>query len=1351
MYFWPNEWETVLGQEKAVGHFVKVFMDTKWVEGQIIAFDATTGTHTLSVLSEVDVSSELLTMEADAPSSPSPAPPVSPSRGGGGKTPSEDAALGHPQAHTGGEEQDPPIIELTLSSAILTWTDTAHRQDMKGLLGRCSGPLLSYSAADKDQFVRVWWPNYGRDYYGRVLSYDPIQGLHTIAYEDKDERAVCMSDMEYSVIENIPESILASTHGRSHGTAAMIVGTWHKQTRELPPVAPSHPDDASGAVCIRPDPRINPAFCYHHADIVDAFVTEGGFTSLFSSLRDVAVPPPDLPTLILHMKLVYYFRSKIYRQQFYANLAWEMKEIVPFTVLRFEEAQIKTVTKNDLVIVLCGLRDIVVMVNSKDSSMDRDIAILNLRIAAKLIRCDQLQKRYLGLSIVKDEVERVMPSVSSVMAANAPHTPGSQNRQPSPPTPPQTRTFDLGLAYVEQWVVESNLLDSIFGESLHQDLVTKSEFLLVFLSLSDRLTEEQVSAVWQSSLGGHEAVVRTVYQLIIRILPVLKPGMRAFLFNLISTVPYADYTDQYLHLLKDYTIVALRIEDGSTAGAGIGDGPSFLHGGEAAGTAGSDDSGGVQGRRGQVVSAPERRWLGFGVLWQFLQDQVHTSSSGGGGVLHASEALLDLAIQLLVDLLKDDFKEVRELVFRSCMQNIKRGTSVAVSVKITRLALSLYPSTNAGWFGVGRTMTSKATTVGVLIERLNKHDNILEAMFTELETYSTLFREQSRNFQPQGSSGQTMGGKLTTPPSSTSDMLASYLNDFRVKVKGSVTRIPHLRGLSERLLLLGFLLTNSTLRLNDSQLMMLWKVYVEEAGSPQVTDMFISWLGRLLVAENRTFHMFLNGLSQEGGYCDMDKPDLLLLRPGDSATDAQDESDSTSCFGDSVLRNLLRNKLCMLAKGRSRAFEVLCREAMALFCLKLILFVNIAAKVIKVESDGLWCRTGGALEGDTLLWRLCVEVENPAVQKVTCFLLIELHHRLSAKLKDAADEIRSNFLKQCFTKISKSIVYIQPSDHVDAKDNSIEDPTVPVTGDDDSALDAAILARQVKRFVTLMRLFVQRFSQKPRQFCRIVVISSRSSSRLVEMTLSLDDTIGSLRERIGAQFHVQLENVGLGRIVTKSKVVPRGADPTLTSEKLDKDDATLRSLRFRPVESILVKRIEGDMNSSERSKMAAPGKVLAHDHAAGKAKKADVILSKHLLADFLPPLNPLEWLGIDTQKVQEEGGDMQAPLSIPLPSGHTEDMSLHPIFSMPLLPLTRPDVVLTPQPSAASSRHRGSSGGAARLAEYLGPYLDRRPEHFDQLLQMLDGYLSLETEVGSLYNGHGCACVTMRTCPAAEQ
>ena len=124
------------------------------------------------------------------------------------------------------------------------------------------------------------------------------------------------------------------------------------------------------------------------------------------------------------------------------------------------------------------------------------------------------------------------------------------------------------------------------------------------------------------------------------------------------------------------------------------------------GTSGSGGGGGGGGsermssisRKGMVLGAPQRQWLGFGVLWQFIQDPTITNNAiGDSGI---DENLIDLATQLLVDLLEDEFKDERELILQRCLDNIQMGMSVPVSLRLLRKTLGTYPMPSRSWFKV---------------------------------------------------------------------------------------------------------------------------------------------------------------------------------------------------------------------------------------------------------------------------------------------------------------------------------------------------------------------------------------------------------------------------------------------------------------------------------------------------------------------------------------------------------------------------------------------------------------------------------------------------------------------------
>jgi hypothetical protein len=1282
----------VIGGTKAIGHFLRVYLEKAWQDGQISNYDPTTETYQLVIL----------TTDDGLTSSPEP-PPESP------------------------PEIPPPVTAIIdLKKIPHTWIDICHREKLpKSYSAR--GKLLTDSEQDVGKYVRAWWPLYHRDYYGKVLSYDPATGLHAVVYEDKDTRSVNMKEKDYEVLTSIPESVLVSAAGRSHSSAASIIGTWHRgivqqnlkfsaseAQNKLPSL--SSPGD-TGVVTMRPDLSVGMPhnFSYHHADLVDTYFAEGGFSSLFQSLRDPSLTPPDALLIILHMKFIYALRQKI-KKTVLDDLIWDAKELIPLAIWRFEENQIKQMTKSDLNIILNGLKDLVAIGCPTNCNIQREVDILHLALANKLLICSQIQKRFLGLSILREEIESAMPQILKYL----PRQPKSNNFSSYRPTATTAaaahlatipKKSSLGVEYLEKWILDNNIFESIFLRSAHQELIAKSEFLIVFLAIRKSLGEDHLSAIWQSSIGGHEAVVRVIHQLILNVIPVLDPSLRIYLFNLISIIPFADYSEQHLHLLKSFTVSTVKLmqkdeiqnpqthQPSSGHGADLTREEESVSAGAAAvanddnligGTAGA--AGG--GRRGQVINAPQRNWLGFAVLWQFIQDQ---SASGANNqqILHVDVSLVDMAVDLLVDLLREEFKNDRDVVIQRCVQNIRTGTSVPVSAKILHRTLSLYPTSSGGWFSsVGRT-GGKQITITTLIERINKQHNLIDCILEELEEYHGVFNDQTRS-------------------QSKEKLSSEEVNDFRIKSKGKIGRISHLHGMKERLKLLSVILCNSPISLHENHLSTLWKIFVTESLSVEVTDGFIRWLGSCLSLESKQFNNFLSIIIQEGeGASQISKLDILRLETASNGdfnsekTTRAEDGEYPQSFEEGVLKSLLETKLGPLAASSSAMFSQFCRPTMAVFVIKLFLFVNTSSttRSIRLENDSSWHRSVSVEPiGLALLWRLATDAEDDVVSDAASFLLIEIFQRMPISKVREADSIRGSFLQYCFSQISVSINLLQEVELSD--ENSVHPP-----------LESPILTLRVKRYVSLMKYFVQRFTHSPKQFSRIVILSQRSQAKMFEVNVALDDSISILRSQASQRLQLPTESLVMSR--TKLNPATNELGPL---EKLDKDEVTLRAMKFRPLEYIVVTRLE----SVEEEKSAGP-----KEGTVGKVKKEDVILSKHLTSNFIPPLNPFEWLGMELDLHTDHILHLNEPVAALSESSPDAKQGSSKMFVMPKCPLLHhSDMVLENRGSvSSSSQHSRKSEHIARLAEYLGPYLVQHPDHFDHLLQMLDGYLSLKSEV----------------------
>jgi hypothetical protein len=233
-----------------------------------------------------------------------------------------------------------------------------------------------------------------------------------------------------------------------------------------------------------------------------------------------------------------------------------------------------------------------------------------------------------------------------------------------------------------------------------------------------------------------------------------------YLFTLISAVPYKEYTDQILQLIKAYTIHALAAfrdeatfnsntksdshdnnDDGTQYSAVIaigGSGSETLYSSITQTASRKEMDTSVDRAASGLGRKAQRQWLGFGVLWQFVQDPTVTNGSEGeGGV---EEGLVDLAAQLLVDLLEEEFKDERELVMQRCLDNIQMGMSVPVSLQLLRRTLATYPPPSRSWF---KGTVAKLPTINSQIEKLQRLNRMLDIVFADLATYHKTLVEHS--------------------------------------------------------------------------------------------------------------------------------------------------------------------------------------------------------------------------------------------------------------------------------------------------------------------------------------------------------------------------------------------------------------------------------------------------------------------------------------------------------------------------------------------------------------------------------------------------------------------------------
>lgn len=320
---------------------------------------------------------------------------------------------------------------------------------------------------------------------------------------------------------------------------------------------------------------------------------------------------------------------------------------ISFALLQFNDMQLKDLKQTDITELFLTLKEMIIFVYDNElrqgtfvalkgrayiqsalDELDQEIELLYLNFCFHLLKTScQIQQKLLGLLLIVEKLETVMPQLRSLNT----HSKSSSTNYAGKGTMVNSRTH-ISIKVMQKWIDLHNIIEFLFGESFHQDLASRADSIIIFMAVQRILTIEHLQSIWSTASVAHEAVSKILHDLILRIVPVLSPNLRIQFFHIISNplsrteevvfgtslVNKYYYTDHVLVLIKNYTIVAHRTfnEEASKTGTS-----QILLTGADVGTSGAKTSAHTSsavGRKGQVVNAPQKQWLGFGVLWQLV-------------------------------------------------------------------------------------------------------------------------------------------------------------------------------------------------------------------------------------------------------------------------------------------------------------------------------------------------------------------------------------------------------------------------------------------------------------------------------------------------------------------------------------------------------------------------------------------------------------------------------------------------------------------------------------------------------------------------------------------------------------
>eukprot|EP00981_Chlorochromonas_danica_P000418 scaffold96_cov167-Ochromonas_danica.AAC.25 len=1241
--FWPDEWQRILGEQKAVGHFIQYQLENGlWVEGNIESYDPSTGMHTIHAKRYIN-----------------------------------------PDQESSSDMTEEMIIKADLQQRPHLWVDLQNQQHLVSNANR-----LKFSTVDVSKFIRIWWSRYQRFYYGRVIAYDPYGKQHTIVYEDADSRIYDMTTKEYELID-APLDVLRSTSGLSDAQASKIIAEWHRSYRNNVSnnldISSQSRDDRSDSVtekAITTIPRPGAStvlnLSSYQLEAINEYFQANGAENMFQSLIESS-PPPSCRIMLLHLQLVYNLRQHIGAKRF-RDFTWDLKEIIPMTLLRYDEQLIREFNMREFNDLLLTIRDLLNLASadlkeSRKPDVQESLDLLRLSMAQKLLSSAKLQKRYQGLSIVKEVIDSLLPKLGPFLQKRRQTLKRGVASTTPAPRPYGNSMYNLKIviseAKFDKWLKQSNIVDVLFGDSLHQDMISKADNVLVYMAYRHLLEEKHIQLIWQATKGAHEAIVRVTFHLLLVLLPAMDNSLRQFLFNLLSSMSYKEYNEQVLRLIQNFTLEYLRVarEEKGKHGDIFALSDNALH---------VEDNSNTNhnrvvsmpttlNRKVQVVNGSNRQWMGFGLLWKFIQDSSEDAN--------ADPILIGLAVDLLVELLQEEFVEEREAVMQKCIDNVQLGRNVPISLQLLRRTLCLYPSGNKGWFILSRQSMPKGTSIAQQIEKLLKQSRLMEIFFAELERI------------------HNQVGKAVTGDNGIAG---------RPRPKSRVAEVSKLKGIVERLDFLQFVLSKSCFKLSEAQALIVWQVFGEDSTSEEALDKLCIWLDGLVVNEHPLLSSIMASIVYEN---DPLRPDLnsQLSFLGDLEPKNGNGKSGTEVFTvleENVVSRIFEDCILKLAYSNDGA-RALSRPAVASLAMKMFLLVNLNNKTLRFDNDGQWNRSG-YLIGIPLLWRLALDADHGGVPLAAMKLLVELHHRIPKSGK-GIEGLKAGFLKLCFKHLYHSMQALHSEES-----NAVDDVDKPLGAEGSMGIEkeksrvvsthfdangkaeewfedankispAHVLSVRIARLVTTLQMFIHRWYFFPVHFHTIKVIAGNDDSTTLKLSCKSTDTIGNVRLKVAQHFK---EDPSIILLQTSNSA----------ADKLEKDDITIRNAKFGFFDSLYARKKDSPLPTSSEKSGDNPFVI------------SDVITEKELEHELLDELDPLGWLGFGAGSHK---------------SGN--------IFNMPPFPLRSS----LKQYFTSDSTQPEKSIPSDRLevvSEQLVPIIKANPHYIDQLLEMLDGYLSMKSE-----------------------
>ena len=119
----------------------------------------------------------------------------------------------------------------------------------------------------------------------------------------------------------------------------------------------------------------------------------------------------------------------------------------------------------------------------------------------------------------------------------------------------------LDLQTFSQWIMQTNILEYIYIENPHSELIKRSLELIYLRAIykENPLQDSVIEAIWKSATEKYEDIIRASLTIIEEMVPYLSIEKLAKFYSFISMLPDSLYDEMRVDFLEKYTLGALSV------------------------------------------------------------------------------------------------------------------------------------------------------------------------------------------------------------------------------------------------------------------------------------------------------------------------------------------------------------------------------------------------------------------------------------------------------------------------------------------------------------------------------------------------------------------------------------------------------------------------------------------------------------------------------------------------------------------------------------------------------------------------------------------------------------------------